>query len=254
MNLEVDFGKTASDYANHRPGFPPRVFDEVARFNIGTKGQRILDLGTGTGTLARGFAERGCSTVGLDPSPGMLEQAMRVALEAKLDIEWVQRGAEDTGLPSESFDAISAGQCFHWFDRPRASAECLRLLRRGGRIVVAYFSYLPDAGSVAEATEALVLKHNREWGWAGDDGRYFEAQVDLERVGFALLHTFDLVMPVTFTREAWRGRFRACNGVLTQPLATIAAFDAELEQLLEERFPEPVVSAHRLWGIVLEKP
>jgi SAM-dependent methyltransferase len=252
-DLAVDFGKAASDYAQHRPGFPPRFFDEVARFNIGTVGQRVLDLGTGTGTLARGFSERGCSVVGVDPSPGMLEQAARLAAEAKLEIAWVEARAEETGLAKSSFDAISAGQCFHWFDRPRASAECHRLLRPGGRIVVAYFSYLPEPSSVAEATEALVLKHNRAWGWAGHDGRYFEALPDLEHAGFQERGTFDFVMPVQFTHEAWRGRFRACNGVLTQPPRAIAAFDEELKELLVERFSEPFISEHRLWGIVLER-
>lgn len=253
MTLPVDFGVTAADYAQHRPGFPPRFFEKVGQLKIGAVGQRVLDLGTGTGTLARGFSARGCSVVGLDPSPGMLAQAARLAAEASLDTTWICAHAEETGLPEGSFDAVSAGQCFHWFDRPRAAAECHRVLRPGGRIVVAYFSYLPDPGSLAEATEALVLKYNRTWGWAGDDGRYFEALTDLEQAGFEHLETFDSVMPVAFTHEAWRGRFRACNGVLTQPLATIAAFDGELKQLLAERFSEPLLVDHRLWAIVLER-
>jgi hypothetical protein len=48
----------------------------------------------------------------------------------------------------------------------------------------------------------------------------------------------------------WRGRFRACNGVLALPPEGIVAFDAELKALLEARFPEPIVSRHRVFGIV----
>lgn len=51
---EVDFGRAANDYAKHRPGFPPVFFDHVKALGIGAAGQRILDLGTGTGTLACG--------------------------------------------------------------------------------------------------------------------------------------------------------------------------------------------------------
>jgi SAM-dependent methyltransferase len=51
----------------------------VKKLGIGVVGQRILDLGTGTGTLACGFAERGCDVVGLDPSPEMLAQAAKTA-------------------------------------------------------------------------------------------------------------------------------------------------------------------------------
>src|ERR1700719_1216148 len=64
----VDFGTTAQDYAAHRAGFPKELFDRLATMGIGRSGQRLLDLGTGTGTLARGFARRGASVVGTDPS------------------------------------------------------------------------------------------------------------------------------------------------------------------------------------------
>ena len=57
--MGVDFGKTADDYAAHRAGFPRALFDRLAAMGIGRSGQRLLDLGTGTGTLARGFAGGG---------------------------------------------------------------------------------------------------------------------------------------------------------------------------------------------------
>ena len=48
----VDFGKTAEDYRHHRAGFPPELLDRLAGFGVGGPGQRLLDVGTGTGTLA----------------------------------------------------------------------------------------------------------------------------------------------------------------------------------------------------------
>ena len=58
-DFQADFGRTVSDYSTHRAGFPPLLFDKLGERGIGADGQRILDLGTGTGTLARGFAMRG---------------------------------------------------------------------------------------------------------------------------------------------------------------------------------------------------
>ncbi|MCI0583479.1 MAG: class I SAM-dependent methyltransferase, partial [Chloroflexi bacterium] len=55
----IDWGKTAADYAAHRPGPPETFYEKLAALGVGLKGQRILDLGTGTGVLARSFARRG---------------------------------------------------------------------------------------------------------------------------------------------------------------------------------------------------
>src|SRR3984893_6162481 len=46
----------------------------------------------------------------------------------------------------------------------------------------------------------------------------------------------------------WRGRIRACNGVLTLPAETVAAFDADLPSLLAERFLEPMVAVRCALG------
>ena len=59
-SMQADFGKTAQDYAQFRAGFPPSFFERLDTFGIGSAGQRIVDLGTGTGTLARSFAGQGC--------------------------------------------------------------------------------------------------------------------------------------------------------------------------------------------------
>jgi len=73
--MNPDFGATSKDYARHRAGFPDSLFERLATFGIGLPGQRIVDLGTGTGTLARGFARRGCRVIGIDISEAMLQAA-----------------------------------------------------------------------------------------------------------------------------------------------------------------------------------
>jgi SAM-dependent methyltransferase len=56
---EFDWGKTSQDYAAYRSGYPESFYEVLAALGIGKPGQRILDLGTGTGVLARAFAQRG---------------------------------------------------------------------------------------------------------------------------------------------------------------------------------------------------
>jgi len=65
---QIDFGRTVADYEQHRPGFPATFFDGLVQRQWTRPGQRVLDLGTGTGSLALGFARRGMEATGLDVS------------------------------------------------------------------------------------------------------------------------------------------------------------------------------------------
>lgn len=61
-----DWGKTSPDYAVYRPGYPASFYAILQAVGIGQPGQHILDLGTGTGVLARAFARQGAHVTGID--------------------------------------------------------------------------------------------------------------------------------------------------------------------------------------------
>jgi len=254
--VKPDFGAAADDYATHRAGFPDAFFARLRAAGIGRPAQRVADLGTGTGTLARGFAAAGCDVVGIDHSPAMIAEARRLAETKSLRVDFRVGSAESTGLEDAGCDLVTAGQCWHWFDRPAAAREAARILVPDGRLVIAHFDWIPLPGNVVEATERLIERHNPDWRLGGGMGLYPHWLADLSVAGYRELETwsFDLVVP--YTPESWRGRIRASAGVgASLPPERVAAFDAELAALLLRRFPGPEVATHhRVFAIVARRP
>ncbi|AEV83451.1 methyltransferase [Actinoplanes sp. SE50] len=248
----VDFGRTAADYARHRAGFPPALMDRIDD----VAGRTVLDLGTGTGSLARLFAARGAVVTGLDPAEPLLDQARRLDREAGLSIRYVVGAAECIHLPDATFDLVTAGQCWHWFRAGEAAAEVSRLLRPGGRIVIAHFDWLPLPGNVVAATEELIVAHNPAWALAGGTGIHPRWLTDLRSAGFTGLETFSFDVDVPYSPVDWTGRIRASAGVAASlPPPAVERFSAELTALLERDFPaDPLLVPHRVWAVVARKP
>ncbi len=251
-----DFGRTASDYARHRAGFPAELLDRLAARGIARPGARVVDLGTGTGSLARLFAEHGCVVTGVDIAAALLEQARRLDREAGVEVTYVEAPAEATGLPGGGFDVVSAGQCWHWFDRPAAAREVARLLVGGGAVVIPHFDWLPIKGNVVAATEQIILRYTPTWPFADRAGLYPQWLVDLQSAGFTGIETFSFDVAVPYSHEAWVGRVRASapvSGTLDEDGVT--ACSHELIAMLRERFAEdPLAVPHRLWAVTANAP
>lgn len=252
----VNFGQTASDYGKWRAGFPPRFFKRLFAEGWVSPEHRVLDLGTGTGTIARGLALRGCHVTGVDSEQHLLTEAARLDREAATGVTYVEGRAESTGLPEASFELVTAGQCWHWFDRAATVAEVARVLVPGGRLVIAHFDWLPVRDNVVAMTERLVEHYNPAWHLGNVSGLYPPWLTDVAEGGFDALETFSFDVEVAYTHEAWRGRIRASAGIgASLPADTVALFDAHLGDELSRHWPaEPLMVPHRVWALKAEAP
>ncbi|HEY0866357.1 MAG TPA: class I SAM-dependent methyltransferase [Fimbriimonas sp.] len=95
-------------------------------------GERILDVGCGTGHLAAAIADAGAEVVGLDASPEMI----RAARENHPAIEWRLASATDFAFDAP-FDAVFSNAALHWIHPPKDAARCMaHALRPGGRLAL----------------------------------------------------------------------------------------------------------------------
>jgi SAM-dependent methyltransferase len=267
--MDVNFGLTADDYTKHRAGFPDTFFERVFADGYVKAGDTLLDIGTGTGTLARGFAMRGCHVTGTDYSAQMVERAKEMRKQQGLDVVFRVAPAEETGFPDSTFDIVTAGQCWHWIDRPRAADEVKRILKPGGTVIIAHFDWIPITGNVVDLTEKLINKHNPNWKYGGGTGMYPEWLRDLGETGFENIVTFSFDVDAPYTADAWRGRIRASAGVgASLSPEAVSRFDSQLKLLLEEKFQVQAGNArvepgrneavlpipHRIFAVIAHNP
>jgi SAM-dependent methyltransferase len=106
-------------------------------------GWRVLDVATGSGNAAIAAARLGCTAVGVDYVPSLLERARERAAAEGLDIALLEGDAEALPFPDASFDAVTSvfGTMFAP-DHARAAGELLRVSRPGGTIALA--SWTPE--------------------------------------------------------------------------------------------------------------
>lgn len=129
------FSNRASQYSKARPDYPAKALDFILERCSLKAESKLVDIGAGTGISSRAFASRGLLVTGVEPNQSMLDEAKNHPDFAE-KLTYVKAKAEETGLPSNTFDAVVCAQSFHWFDPGLALAEFNRMLKPGGWIVL----------------------------------------------------------------------------------------------------------------------
>lgn len=144
----------------------PALFAPAAERLLATArplpGERVLDVGTGTGIVARLAAERvepTGSVSGLDLSAEMLNVARNAATQVGLRIDWHQSRAESLPFPEGSFHLVLSQFALMFFsDRSTALAEMWRVLAPGGRVALSVFQGIERHPFYVALNQAIALR------------------------------------------------------------------------------------------------
>lgn len=248
-----DWGRASADYARFRDIYPAAFYQKIVDLGLCTAGQNVLDLATGTGVLPRNLYQFGAKFTGVDIAANQITQARRLADVQGMRIDFQVCAVEDVEFPDESFDVVTACQCFLYFDKAVVLPRVHRLLRRDGHFCILFMAWLPFESEIAKVSEDLVLRYNPSWTGGRMRRTKPEAPQGADR-WFTVDHAVGYDLSVPFTRESWHGRIKACRGIGASSLsaAQIAAWENEHLAYLES-VPEQFEIPHYVTLVDLRK-
>jgi len=151
--------------------------------------------------------------------------------------------AETVDFSDNSFNVVTACQCYVYFDKDIVFKKIYKILKGSGNFCILFMSWLPFESEIAKHTEELILKYNPSW--SAHSMKRFNYEFPAQAQGlFEVEDSFVFDLPVTFTREAWHGRMKACRGIGASSLSQEAIAQWEKEHIeyvntLPERFDIP---------------
>jgi SAM-dependent methyltransferase len=162
QRLPATFDEAAEDFDRTRPVCPPELFDDLVALAGLSSGDRVLEIGPGTGQATVPLAWRGLAVTGIEPGPALAAIARRRLAgfpHARIETSSFEAWEPD-GAP---FHVVAAFNSLHWIDPDVRYRKPADLLRAGGLMVV---------GAV-------------QWATAPDAERFWaDVQEDYRAVGF----------------------------------------------------------------------
>lgn len=125
-------------------------------------GDRIADIGAGTGISSQPFLEAGHEVVAVEPN-----REMRLAAEALRghysNFHSNSGTAEETKLENDSVDLVFSAQAFHWFDFDKAQVEFKRILKPDGKVCLVWNERLTEETAFLTEYEDFLINNSPDY-------------------------------------------------------------------------------------------
>ena len=241
-----DFGRVSEEYSKFRDIYPESMYEKLISFGIGKAGQKILDLGSGTAVLPINLSHTDAEFTATDISENQVNFGKELVKQKGIkNISFKVCSAEDTGFPRNSFDVVTAVQCFHYFDAEKAAEEIKRILNPDGLFCKIFMDWLPYEDEKIFEMEQLVLKYNPRWNGCGfKEYNFTFPNWANKRFKIETVHSYNAAL--SFSKEQWLGRIISCRGVgASLSESKIKEFENEYRGILS-KYDEPLILKHQI--------
>jgi SAM-dependent methyltransferase len=235
---------------HHRPPYSPQIFPVLRDLVVDTP-RVALDLGCGTGDVARPLAAVVDAVDAIDCAPRMLERGEGLPGGDRPNLRWILGRAEEASFPRSTYGLVTAGESLHWMDWDRLFPRLCSLLAPGGYLAILGRPELPSAWS---ADLLALIQHY-------STNRDYEPYDLIDELSKRELfevcgeeRTEPLLVrqsPETFV-ESIHSRNGFSRDRMTRDAA--AAFDAEVERLLARYSRDGAVDFEVIGRIVWGQP
>jgi SAM-dependent methyltransferase len=232
------FNEIAVEYERNRPTYPDALVDQACDVAGVTDGDRVLEIGCGTGQLTRSLLARGLRVSALEPGDELIGVAEENLRDSR-DVEFVHTRLEDMQLSRESYDAVFSASAIHWVDPDLSWRKIADALAPHGTLALIQYFGLQEPRSVDDQRALLAALHRHApeiaatwptyrdldctiagvqqrrrnvadaWGWLGsyDIGRDYAADLfedlQLATVPTVVEHTADELNALLATMSFW---------------------------------------------------
>jgi SAM-dependent methyltransferase len=149
------FDQVADEYDRARPRYPDELVDQACRVAGLRDGDRVLEIGCGSGQLTRSLAARGLHVTALEPGPNLMALA-RQNLAGAGAVEFINARFEDAACPREHFRAVFSASALHWVDPEVGWRKIVDVLVPGGTLALIQHFGLQEQRSEDDQEAALA--------------------------------------------------------------------------------------------------